>query len=47
MDITGNFSLISSILEAEASSASSRGFGFNSNILEANVINIVILASGV
>jgi len=47
MDITGSFSLINSILEAEASSASAKGFGFNSNFLEANVINIAILASGV
>jgi len=47
MDITGSFSLINSILDAEASSAATKGFGFNSNILEANVINIVILASGV
>jgi F-type H+-transporting ATPase subunit b len=47
MDIIGNFLLISSIAEAELSSASSKSFGFNSNFLEANVINIVILASGV
>ena len=47
MDIIGNFLLISSIAEAELSSASSKGFGFNSNFLEANVINIAILASGV
>ena len=47
MDIIGNFLLISSIAEAELPSASSKGFGFNSNFLEANVINIVILASGV
>jgi len=47
LDIIGNFLLISSIAEAELSSASSKGFGFNSNFLEANVINIAILASGV
>ena len=47
MDIMGSFLLISSVLEAAASSASSKGFGLNSNILEANVINIVILGSGV
>jgi len=47
MDIIGNFLLISSIAAAEVSSASTKGFGFNSNFLEANVINIVILASGV
>jgi len=46
MDIIGNFLLISFIGEAETS-ASIKGFGFNSNILEANVINIIILASGV
>lgn len=47
MDIIGNFLLISTIAEAELPSATAKGFGFNSNILEANVINIVILASGV
>jgi F-type H+-transporting ATPase subunit b len=47
MDIIGNFLLISSIAEAQLSSASPKGFGFNSNFLEANVINIAILASGV
>jgi F-type H+-transporting ATPase subunit b len=47
MDIIGNFLLISTIAEAGLTSASAKGFGFNSNILEANVINIVILASGV
>jgi pimeloyl-ACP methyl ester carboxylesterase len=47
MDIIGNFLLISSIAESEAASGQLKGFGFNSNILEANVINIVILASGV
>lgn len=47
MDITGSLSLINFILEAEGASSSSKGFGFNSNILEANVINILILASGV
>jgi hypothetical protein len=47
MDIIGNFLLISSIAESEAASEQLKGFGFNSNILEANVINIVILASGV
>ena len=47
MDIIGNSLLISSIAGAELSAAASKGFGFNSNILEANVINIFILASGV
>jgi len=47
MDIIGNFLLISSIAESEVTSIQSKGLGFNSNILEANVINIVILASGV
>jgi len=47
MDIIGNFLLISSIAEAELTSGSPKGFGFNSNVLEANVINIIILASGV
>jgi F-type H+-transporting ATPase subunit b len=47
MDIIENFLLISSAVEAEITSAPSKGFGFNSNILEANVINIIILASGV
>ena len=47
MDIIGNLLLISSIAESEATSGQLKGFGFNPNILEANVINIVILASGV
>lgn len=47
MDIIGSFISVASIAESEISSASSKGFGFNSNIFEANVINIVILASGV
>jgi F-type H+-transporting ATPase subunit b len=47
MNIIENFILISSLAEAEASSASANGFGFNTNFLEANVINIIILASGV
>jgi F-type H+-transporting ATPase subunit b len=47
MNIVGNFLSLSSISEAEIVSTASKGFGFNSNILEANVINIVILASGV
>jgi len=47
MNIIENFILISSLAEAEVSSASAKGFGFNTNFLEANVINIVILASGV
>jgi F-type H+-transporting ATPase subunit b len=47
MTIIGNFILIGALAEAELSTASTSGFGFNSNFLEANVINIVILASGV
>jgi len=47
MDIIGNFLSISSIAETEIVASTSKGFGFNSNILEANVINILILASGV
>ena len=47
MTIIGNFILIGALAEAELSTASASGFGFNSNFLEANVINIVILASGV
>ena len=47
MHIIENLLLVTSLAEAEASLASSKGFGFNSNFLEANVINIVILASGV
>ena len=41
MDNMGGFLLISNLASA------SRGFGFNSNILEANVLNIAILLSGV
>ena len=45
MEIMNDFLLISSL--AELSSETPRGFGFNTNFLEANVINIVILLSGV
>jgi F-type H+-transporting ATPase subunit b len=41
MDNMGGFLLISNL------ASSNKGFGFNSNILEANVLNIVILLSGV
>jgi F-type H+-transporting ATPase subunit b len=41
MDNMGGFLLISNL------ASSSKGFGFNSNILEANVLNIAILLSGV
>jgi len=47
MNIIENFILISTLAEGELTSGSSKGFGFNTNFLEANVINIVILASGV
>nr|YP_010835289.1 ATP synthase CF0 subunit I [Cryptomonas gyropyrenoidosa]WFQ82964.1 ATP synthase CF0 subunit I [Cryptomonas gyropyrenoidosa] len=47
MDIIENLLTIGSIAESEIASTPSKGFGFNSNILEANVINIIILASGV
>jgi F-type H+-transporting ATPase subunit b len=45
MEIMNHFLLISSL--AELSSETPRGFGLNTNFLEANVINIVILLSGV
>ena len=41
MDNMGGFLLISNL------ASSNKGFGFNSNILEANVLNIAILLSGV
>jgi F-type H+-transporting ATPase subunit b len=47
MDIIESLLSIGSIAESEIASPASKGFGFNSNILEANVINIIILASGV
>lgn len=47
MHIIENILLVANAAEAGVSSTSAKGFGFNSNILEANVINIVILASGV
>ena len=45
MEIMNNFLLISSL--AELASETKKGFGFNPNFLEANVINIAILLSGV
>ena len=45
MEIMNDFLLISSL--AELASETKKGFGFNPNILEANVINIAILLSGV
>jgi len=47
MDIIENLLLIGSMVESEIASPASKGFGFNSNFLEANVINISILATGV
>lgn len=47
MGIIGNLLLISTLAGEEILSTSSRSFSFNTNFLEANVINIVILASGV
>ena len=47
MDIISTLFLFSNSTGAELASSSPKGFGFNSNILEANVINIVILGSGV
>lgn len=43
MEIMNDFLLISSLAEL----SSEKGFGFNTNFLEANVINIAILLSGV
>jgi F-type H+-transporting ATPase subunit b len=45
MEIMNDFLLISSL--AELASETKKGFGFNANFLEANVINIAILLSGV
>lgn len=45
MEIMNNFLLISSL--TELASETKKGFGFNPNFLEANVINIAILLSGV
>lgn len=47
MNVIDNILSITFLTEAESISASQKTFGFNPNILEANVINIVILASGV
>jgi len=47
MNVIDNILSITFLTEAETIAASHKTFGFNSNILEANVINIVILASGV
>jgi len=43
MEIMNDFLLISSLAEL----SSEKGFGFNTNFLEANVLNIAILLSGV
>lgn len=45
MEFINNFLLLSSL--AELSSEATKGFGFNTNFLEANVLNIAILLSGV
>jgi F-type H+-transporting ATPase subunit b len=47
MEIIGKLLLISSLAGEEIATTASKSFGFNTNFLEANVINIVILASGV
>lgn len=47
MNVIDSILSITFIGEGETLLASQKTFGFNTNVLEANVINIVILASGV